>query len=148
MVILAGWNWCPIVCLIEIIERIQPVYLDLHSWFCNCCWRTLWLWTFYTGHEKDSRLRIKLGPGSDTLPVGSKPIYRIKKMLALLFFYFFACDKIFEMRIKNFINILDKIKWLSYALKKSWCDIQCNGPQANWSSYLNCDLVKKKLTLT
>lgn len=23
----------------------------------------------------------------------------------------------------NFTNILDKIKWLSYALNKSWCDM-------------------------
>jgi len=61
--------------------------------------------------------------------------------------FYFACDKIFEMRIKNLLNILDKINLPPYALTNKNTLVRLVRPnrlRANWSSYSNGDLIKKK----
>jgi hypothetical protein len=63
--------------------------------------------------------------------------------------FYFACDKIFEMRIKNLLNILDKINLPLYALTNKntlvWL-VRPNRLRANWSSYSNGDLIKTKFS--
>jgi len=47
------------------------------------------------------------------LLIGSKPNDYIKKNKC---HFFYACDKLFEMKIKNFLNVSNKINQPSYVL--------------------------------